>query len=104
MMGLSSGPPHAIYLTRGCPRGWDWPNWPSSSILTFITDVGLPIEGVVASAALLAAPGVIAIPRVIAVPHIIAIPCIIAVPRGVGVVEGRGPAHTLLPQVSHEEL
>ena len=62
------------------------------SLLTFIIDVGIPVKGRVAGPALLAVPGVVAVPG------------IVAVPRGVGVIEGRGPAHTLLPQVSHEEL
>ena len=68
------------------------------SLLTFITDVSIPVKGIVAGPALLAAPGVVAVPGAVAAPGVVAIP------RGVGVIEGRGPAHTLLPQVSHEEL
>ena len=74
------------------------------SLLTFITDVGIPVKGIVAGPALLAAPGVVAAPGVIAAPGVVAVPRVVAIPRGVGVIEGRGPAHTLLPQVSHEEL
>ena len=62
------------------------------SLLTFIIDVGIPVKGIIAGPALLAVPGVVTVPGVVAKPH------------AVGVIEGRGPAHTLLPQVSHEEL
>lgn len=68
------------------------------SVLTFIIDVGIPVKGKVAG------PALLAVPRVITIPRVIAVPGVIAVPRGVGVIKGWGPAHTLLPQVSHEEL
>lgn len=82
--------------------------------LTFIIDVRVPVEGGVAGPALMAVPGVIAKPGVIAVPGVVDEPGVIVQsgnvepgviePGRVGVVEGRGPAHTFLPQVPHKEL
>lgn len=73
------------------------PSLPASA-LTFIVDVRIPVEGVIAGPALVAAPRVVAVPRVSAVPRVV------ARPRSIGIIEGRGPADALLPQVSHEEL
>lgn len=77
---------------------------PSTSLLTFVIDVGLPVKGRVADPALLTVPSVIAVPGVITVPGVIAVPRIITIPCGVGVIHGRGPTHALLTQVSHEKL
>ena len=94
-----------LFASQGADLGaGTGPTGLPASVLTFITDVSIPVKGIVAGPALLAVPGAIAIPRVIAVPRVLIIPHIIVVPRGVGVVEGWGPAHTLLSQVPHEEL
>lgn len=66
--------------------------------LTFIVDVGLKIKGAVAGEVAVNTVGEVAVERCIG-------QCVVVQPElpQQGVIEG-GPPHTLVPEVSHEEL